>query len=119
MLDLMNTAACLLLMVYSLPVAMVMGNHGLWPERLSMVAVQLGLFLQAANPWAQWVPQALWPAVYLNVAAAVMLTVWRRRGWLFVRSYLTPADADADLRRRRRSTDWPDPSPSPTLKGSR
>lgn len=103
MLEYLNSAACFLLMLYSLPVAMAVGNNGMWPQRLSIVAVQFGLFLQATNPWAGWCLVS-WPSVFLHVSAAVMLTVWWRRAWIFVQSYLTPAE---DLQKRRRREDWP------------
>lgn len=107
MLELLNCAACFLLMLYSLPVAMVVSNRGMILQRLSIVAVQIGLFLQATNPWAAWVPEIYWPSSFLHVAAAVMLTVWRKRAWIFVRSYLAPVDCDLDHMRRRE--DWLDP----------
>jgi hypothetical protein len=108
MLDLLNCIACLVLMGFSLPVAMVMGNRGMWAARLSMMAVVLGLFLQLTNPWVSWVPAVSWTGVYLNTAAAVMAIIWRRRGWLFVRSYLTPVEEE-DFHLKRRRGDWPEP----------
>jgi len=98
MLEFINSAACAVLLIYSLPVAMAVGNRGMWLQRLSMVAVQIGLFLQMTTSWVGWMPQATWTAVYLNVAAAVMITVWGKRAWIFVKGYLGP---DIDARRRR------------------
>lgn len=103
MLDYLNTAACALLMAYSLPLAMAIGNRGLWLERLSIVAVQIGLFLRFASPWFAWVPSIIWSEAWVNIAAAVMITVWRRRAWIFVTNYVAPVD----LTNRRRREDWP------------
>lgn len=103
MLELINSAACLVLMVLSLPIAMVVGNRGMWLERMSIVAVQFGLFLQVANPWAMWADPVRWITVFLNVVAAAMLLIWRRRAWIFIRHYMGPSD----LAKRRRRTDWP------------
>lgn len=102
MLEYINSAACFVLLLYSLPVAMAVGNRGMWFQRLSMVAVQIGLFLQMTTPWVGWMPQATWTAVYLNAAAAVMITIWWRRAWAFVKGYLGP-----DIAERRRRTDRP------------
>lgn len=102
MLEFINSAACVVLLIYSLPVAMAVGNRGMWAQRLSMVAVQVGLFLQMTTPWVGWMPQATWASVYLNASAAVMLTVWGRRAWIFVKSYLGP-----EIKTRRRRTDRP------------
>lgn len=92
MLEYLNSAACLLLMLYSLPIAMAIGNQGLWAERMSIVAVQIGLFLGMTNPWAGWQAESPWTEVFLNVSAAVMLTIWRRRAWIFVTNYLAPVE---------------------------
>jgi len=102
MLEYVNSAACFALMLYSLPVAMAIGNRGLWWHRLTMIAVQIGLFLQMTTPWVGWLPIATWPAVYLNAAAAVMITVWWRRSWAFIKAFLGP---EIDTKRRR--TDFP------------
>ena len=99
MLEYLNAAACLVLMGFSLPVAMTMGNRGMWCHRLSMVAVQIGLFMQLTNPWVGWVPEATWTGVYLNAASAVMLMIWWRRAWMFIRSYLGPIDTENKRRR--------------------
>lgn len=107
MLEYLNSAACLALMLYSLPIAMTIGNRGLWLERLSICAVQFGLFLRMTNPWADWTAPATWTEVYLNVAAVILLTVWRRRVWIFVRSYLAPA---SELGQKRRRSDWAEPT---------
>ena len=104
MLEIINSVACIALMGYSLPVAMLMGNRGMWLERLSLVAVQFGLFLQLTNPWASLLPEVTWTQVYLNAVSALMLTAWWRRAWIFARSYLSPSDGS--LKRKRRRTDW-------------
>lgn len=111
MLEYLNTAACLLLMLYSLPVAMMMGNSGMWRERLSVVAVQVGLFLQLTTPWVTWAPSLTWPSVYLNCAAVVMLTIWRRRVWIFLLHYIAPVNEP--MNRLRRGGDWPKGNPRP------
>lgn len=111
MLEYLNTAACLLLMLYSLPVAMMMGNKGMWRERLSVVAVQFGLFLQLTTPWVTWAPSLTWPAVYLNCAAVVMITIWWRRVWLFLNHYIAPVDKP--MNRMRRAPDWGKRLPQP------
>lgn len=98
-LEYINSAACLVLMGYSLPVAMAVGNRGMWCQRMALVSVQIGLFLQMSTPWVGWMPQATWTSVYLNAAAAVMLTVWWRRAWVFIRSYLAPVEAHPQRRR--------------------
>lgn len=116
MLEYLNTAACVLLMVYSLPVAMIMGNRGMWGERLSIVAVQLGLFLQLTSPWVGWAPAITWPGVYLNVSAAVLITIWWRRLWAFVHHYAGPVDEPLDRMRRR--DDW-HKAPEPATAGHR
>ncbi len=113
MLEYLNAAACILLMVYSLPVAMIMGNRGMWLERASVVAVQVGLFLQLTTPWVSWAPAMTWPGVYLNVAAAVLITIWWRRMWAFVKHYLGPVDAPMDQMKRR--DDWRKPTSAPQV----
>ena len=103
MLEIVNSVACFIMMGFSLPVAMAMGNHGMWFHRLSLVAVQFGLFMQMTNPFIGWLPEITWTGVYLNAASAFMLCIWWRRAWLFVRSYLGPQDKGA----KRRKSDWP------------
>lgn len=110
MLEILNTISCVLLMVYGLPVAMIMGNRGMWGERFSIVAVQLGLFMQLTSPWIGWAPAITWPGVYLNVSAAVLITIWWRRLWAFVQHYVGPVDGP--ISRKRRWDDWHQ-TPSP------
>lgn len=109
LLEYINAAACLILMGFSLPVAMTIGNRGLWFHRLSLVAVQIGLFMQMTNPFIGWLPQITWTSVYLNAASAVLLIIWWRRAWLFIRSYLGPIDFE----KRRRREDLPTPETVP------
>jgi len=112
MLEILNSSACLLMMLYSLPLAMTMGNRGLLVERLAIVAVQCGLFLGLTNPWASWGTPSPWTEVYLNVSAALMLTIWRRRAWIFVMNYLGPVD----LTKHRRADDYQaGPTPVPQV----
>lgn len=112
MFEMLNSAACFLMLLYSLPVAMVMDNRGQWLKRLSIVVVMFGLFLQATNPWARWVGEILWPSCLLHTAMAVMLSVWWQRAWIFVRSYLAPIDGDLD--HMRRAEDWGEAPPRQT-----
>ena len=82
-------------------------------ERASVVAVQVGLFMQLTTPWVGWAPAITWPGVYLNVAAAVLITIWWRRMWAFVKHYLGPVDAPMDQMKRR--DDWRKPPQAPRV----
>lgn len=95
----LNSAACFMLMLYSLPVAMLVTHTRMWAQRLSMLAVVFGLFMQFVRPWVTWMPDAAWPTVYLNCTSALMITVWWRSAWLFVRTYLGSEDGDHWMRR--------------------
>lgn len=110
MLEYLNSAACFVMMVYSLPFAMAMGNRGMFVHRMAVAAVQCGLFLQATNPWVLWVPEVSWPTAFLNISAAFMLLIWWRRAWAFARSYLQPVEPE-DLEQMRRASDWSEGAP--------
>lgn len=102
MLEFLNSAACFVLMLYSLPVAMLVSHKGMWAQRLTMLAVIIGLFLQASSPWLNWVDDVTWPSAWLNISAAVMLGVWWESAWAFLSIHLGPPQHSP----KRRSSDF-------------
>jgi hypothetical protein len=90
MLEYLNAAACSLLLVYCLPVATVMETPHRWALWPVFVAVVVALTVQIIDPFATWVPEIGWPAEVLNIAMALMLTMWRKEAMLFIRCRLGP-----------------------------
>ena len=99
MLEFLNSAACAVLMLCTMPVATLMSNRGFWAQRLSLAVVDFALFLQVVNPWVGWVPSPVWSCVSLHVASAGMVLAWWPEVWLFVRTKFEPVESDAPKRR--------------------
>lgn len=97
--DIANAIACMLLMLYTLPVSTLMGHKGMWSHRLSLAVVLVALMLSAVNPWTGWYPPVSWPTAGLNILAASMVPIWWREAWNFLLSQYGPGP-------KRRATDF-------------
>jgi K+ transporter len=100
MLEYINAASCMLLLVYCMPVASVMEAQHRWGLWAVFVLVVVCLTLQIIDPFASWVPAIGWPAVFLNVVMAAAVTIWRKEAWLFTRCRVGPLQEPAHPMRR-------------------
>lgn len=97
-----NSTACLVMMIYALPVASVMG--GRWWHKLTFAAVVASLGLQVMAPWEAWIPPISWVSTVFHVALSGVLTVWRLDAWGYVlHKFASPARRHHPLRRQE---DW-------------
>lgn len=101
MIDYINAAACVALLVYAWPVSLAMRARGMWTNRLIMWAACVALALQAIGPeWAS-VPRAEWPQALANVVLLVWVTIWRRELMAFVRCKFGDVPQRKNFGRRR------------------
>ena len=100
MLEYLNAAACFVLLAYCVPVAAVMETQHRWALWAIFVAVVVALAVQVIDPFASWVPAVGWPAVVLNVAMSIALTIWRKEAWMFMRCRLGPPESEIHPFRR-------------------
>ena len=81
-LEMTNTAATLLLLLYLLPAAKL--AHHL-KHRASMCFLIWAVVLQAIAPLISWIPDIGWPTVFFNVTLVLAVTLWRDVLWQVVR----------------------------------
>lgn len=102
--EFMNSAACLLMMVYMMAVAAIMPPRGAWGKRLGVWLLTSMLALQVIAPMVDWLPGVSWYTAVLHCALAVLLVAWRHEALALVRCKLSPPAAGP--KNMRRITDW-------------
>lgn len=100
--DMLNTAACLLLLLYLLAAAMPVKK---WRHRSTLCLMAAAVALQTVSPLLDWIPQIAWPGALLNVSLAVIVTMWRKPLWHLIRAKFDPDSAP-----RARATDRRQPA---------
>lgn len=88
--DMLNTAACLLLLFYLLAAA---GPVKKWRHRSVLCLMAWSVALQTVSPLLDWIPEIAWPSALLNVSLAVIVTMWRKPLWHLIRAKFDPDSA--------------------------
>jgi len=88
----LNSAACVVLLGFLLVVAIVMPKRGMWGKRIVVILTTLAVGFDVA---------------LLPIMLALMLIVWRREAWVFIRCKFVVPDG-MDNVPKRRTTDWAD-----------
>ncbi len=96
MIDYLNTIACVLLLLYALPVSSIMVHRGQWLSRRGMWRACGALMVQASGPEWLEVPRAPWPQALLNWVIVARVTIWRRELMAFVRCKFGPPPKPSD-----------------------
>ena len=86
----LNSAACIVLLFYLLPVALIMDNRRFWGHRLGLWVVAAALGVNAAAPFEPMLPTLPWDVAALHVCLVLMITLWRHEIWQFVRLTFSP-----------------------------
>ncbi len=88
--DLINSAACIVLLCYLMPVALIMDVRKFWVHRVAMWMVTVALGINAMTPFATFLPPVLWTSMVLHVALTLAVTIYRREIWFFLTLKLKP-----------------------------
>lgn len=106
MLDLINSLACLVLLVLMAPVAKTMHHSHYWGQRIAFTIFVVVLGLQVAGPIYDWLPEANYLQTLFNLIAVAVVISARTEIMKFVR--LTIGTAVVAGHPTRRATDIED-----------
>ncbi len=104
LLEIGNTLACGVMLVYMLLISIVMPSRGMWANRTIIWVMTFALGFQIISPWAGWVPRIVWHGALLHISLALSLLIWNREAILFIRcKFSPPGDKPHPM---NRATDW-------------
>lgn len=92
--DLINSAACLALLVLTWPVANAMHHRGFWTQRIGLWIIVFALGIQACGPLFDWVPPANpVSSIFMLMLAGVVI---RQRNQIMAAVRLSVGEVAAD-----------------------
>lgn len=103
--EFLNSAACLVMMVYMLAVAAIMPPRGAWVKRLGVWLFTVMLGLQVIAPLVDFLPAVGWYTAILHCALTTLLVAWRKEALALIRVKFA-SSAPGEVRHMRRGSDW-------------
>jgi len=103
MLDVMNAIACAIMLMLTLPIAVVMSHRGFWLERIVFSCIVLELAVETVGPFSDFVPPANWLQTISNLVVLCIALLWRREAMMIVRWRVGPVEEEQNHPTRRAS----------------